>query len=131
MEHKIDWNEFEILKEMDFVVPLKRVGVITRTVLEAVYLFYRPRRIVVVTARAEAVMLRLLSPFWSIGPVLIMTEEDFFVPTFGLSTADLLMDYDATRPGDHREPGWWIQQLIKLGAATQVPNISPVYVGEF
>jgi hypothetical protein len=30
--------------------------------------------------------------------------------------------------GDQREPGWWIQQLIKLGASTQIPNISPTYV---
>lgn len=30
--------------------------------------------------------------------------------------------------GDQREPGWWIQQLIKLGAATQIENISPTYV---
>ena len=30
--------------------------------------------------------------------------------------------------GDQREPGWWIQQLIKIGAATQIPNISSAYV---
>lgn len=30
--------------------------------------------------------------------------------------------------GDQREPGWWIQQLIKLGGATQIANISSTYV---
>jgi len=30
--------------------------------------------------------------------------------------------------GDQREPGWWVQQLIKLGAATQIQGISSVYV---
>lgn len=132
MEHNIDYNEYEILREMDFIVPLKQVGIITRTVLEAIYLFYRPRRIVVVTSRAEAIILRLLSPFWSIGanPLFILTEEDYFIPNFNITKEDILNQYDPTRGSDQREPGWWIQQLIKLGAATQVPDISPVYVGK-
>ncbi len=116
MEHSIDWSEFEILRETDFIVPLKQVGLITRTVLEAVHLFYRPRRIVVVTARSEAVLLRLLSPFWSVGPALqIIAEEDYFMPNFGLSLLDLLAEYDTSRSDDRqREPGWWIQVCIHM-----------------
>jgi hypothetical protein len=132
MEHSIDWGEYEILRETDFIIPLKRVGLITRTVLEAVQLFYRPRRIVVVTPRSEAALLRLLSPFWSVGPALhIIAEEDYFKPNFGLSIGDLMAEYGAPSEDERRrEPGWWLQQLIKLGAGTQVPNISPVYVGK-
>jgi hypothetical protein len=33
-----------------------------------------------------------------------------------------------TDSGDQREAGWWIQQLIKLGAASQVVDISATYV---
>ena len=52
------------------------------------------------------------------------------MPNFGLKLGNIIAEYDRDRGGDQREPGWWIQQLIKLGAATQIPGISPVYIGK-
>ena len=113
---------------VDFIVPLKQVGLITRSVLEAIREFYQPRRIIVVTRKAEGAILRKLSPFWRCGVIETIDEETFFVPNFNLTFEDIVSEYDANRPGDQREPGWWIQQLIKLGAGTQIPNVSPTYV---
>jgi hypothetical protein len=127
MEHIIDSSELEITSEMDFVVPLKQVGLITRAVLEALHRFYRPRRIFVISSNREALMLRILLPYWEVGYVEFIAEETFFVPNYNLLLSDLLKEYDTNRPGDQREPGWWIQQLIKLGAATQIPDISTYY----
>jgi hypothetical protein len=127
MEHPSNDIEFEITSKIDFIVPLKQVGLITKAVLEAIHLFYRPRRIVVVTAAVETVILKELVPYWNCGPVECINEETFFEANFGLSFESILAEYDHKRPGDQREPGWWIQQLIKLGAS-QIPNISPTYV---
>lgn len=116
------------MASVDFVVPLKQVGLVTRSVLEGVHRFYRPRRIIVVTRKSETEILKKLAPFWDVGCVECVEEESFFVPNFNLTLEEIVAEYDAKRPGDQREPGWWIQQLIKLGAATQIAGISPTYV---
>jgi len=128
MDHLQNASEMSITATLDFVVPLKQIGLITRAVLEAIHLFYRPRRVIVVSAAKEEKSLRLLLPHWNVGHVEFLAEEDFFRPNFSLSVSDLVAEYDPRRPGDQREPGWWIQQLIKLGAATQIQGISEFYV---
>lgn len=117
--------ESAVLQEVDFVMPLKRVGLLTRAVLEAIRQLYRPRRIVVVAPQAEARLLDLLAGMWDIGPLFTMAEEEFFHPIATLD--EILAEYGE---GGHapREVGWWVQQLIKLGAATQVPGLSQAYV---
>jgi hypothetical protein len=45
-----------------------------------------------------------------------------------LSFEEIIKEYDITRGSEQREPGWWLQQLIKLGAATQIDKLSPVYI---
>jgi hypothetical protein len=127
-EHKISKSELELTCDIDFVVPLKQVGLITRAVLEAIRLFYKPRRIIVVTAKEEANVLKELVKRWKCGVVECLEEETFFENNFSLSLEKIRSYYDFNRPGDQREPGWWIQQLIKLGAAYQIKDISPVYV---
>ncbi|CAM9861737.1 unnamed protein product, partial [Ectocarpus fasciculatus] len=107
-------------------MPMKQVGLLTRTVLEAVHALYGPRRVVVVAPRREVALLRALSAHWDVDPLELICEEDFFSPTIRLS--ELLGEYEDSRSGEQREPGWWLQQLIKLGAAFQVPGISPVYI---
>lgn len=122
-------TDVDLLRGTDFVMPLKRVGLLTRSVLEALHAFYRPRRVVMVLPRLEARLLEALLPAWSTGPVQLIAEEDFFLPLATLP--QILAQYDdapeRVETGLHREPGWWLQQLIKLGAASQVPDISPVY----
>ncbi len=128
IEHSATDDELELTADIDFVVPLKQVGLITRAVLEAIKLFYKPRRIVVVTAQDEARILKDLVQRWDCGRVECLNEETFFQPNFGLSLEAIRATYDYNRHGEQREPGWWIQQLIKLGAATQINDISSVYV---
>ena len=128
MEHKITAQQLEILSEVDFLVPLNQVGLITRSVLEALELFYKPRKIIVVTSKKEADILRNLTIHWDINHLELIHEEDFFKPNFNLSFEEIIEEYDITRGFQQREPGWWIQQLIKLGAATQIDNLSPTYI---
>jgi len=128
MEHVCNDIEMSITGDMDFIVPLKQVGLITRAVLESIRLFYRPKRIIVVTAKSEADILNKLHIFWDVGPLICLEEETFFIKNYNISLNDLLKEYDFDKPGDKREPGWWIQQLIKLGSSTQIDGISPVYV---
>ena len=128
MEDKNTIQQLEILSEIDFVVPLKQVGIITRSVLEALESFYHPRRIIVVTSKKESDILINLVKYWDVKCVKIIYEEDFFISNFNLKIEDIIQEYDITRGNEQREPGWWIQQLIKLGAATQVDGISNNYI---
>ena len=43
--------------DMDFVIPLKKVGLFTRAVLEGIELFYHPKRVFIVTNKQEIVLL--------------------------------------------------------------------------
>jgi len=129
MEHIPDRGQFRQQSETDFVIPLKQVGLITRAVLEGVYARYSPRRIIVVTSRREIRILMKLAPTWSVNRLEYVAEEDFFLPNFNLTMSDILSEYDMSRGPQQREPGWWIQQLIKLGAGTQIPCLSNVYAG--
>ena len=53
MEHIATKEEMEITGNMDFIVPLKQIGLISRAVLEAISQFYKPRRIIVVSSKVE------------------------------------------------------------------------------
>ena len=128
MDHPVTCEQLEILSAVDFIVPIKQIGLITRAVLEAIYLFYRPRRIIVITAKKEGEILGKIGKYWNLKNLEIVFEEDFFKPNFGLTLEEIINEYDANRKGDQREAGWWIQQLIKLGASTQIDRISPTYI---
>ncbi len=128
MEHSAIAAELEITCQMDFLVPLKQIGLITRSVLEAISQFYCPRRIIVVSTKSEGLMLSSLLPYWDVGKVEFVDEDIFFKKNFSLTFADITNEYDHNRKGDQRESGWWMQQLIKLGAATQISDISEHYV---
>ena len=128
MHHPISAHENEITSKMDFVVPLKRVGLITRAVLEAIHLLYTPRRIIIVSVKSERAILKSVVSSWAVGRVEFIEEEMFFQRNFNLTIDGIIEQYDKCREGDQREPGWWIQQLIKLGAASQIPDLSEDYV---
>lgn len=127
MEHHQNEQEMYVTRQMDFIVPLKQIGLITRAVLEAIFAFYEPRRIIVVTPQREGRILMKLVHQWKVERVEYFSEEAYFKQNFNLEMKDIIAEYDINRSGDQREPGWWIQQLIKLGAATQIPNISTNY----
>jgi hypothetical protein len=128
MEHNATSQELQILSGIDFIVPLKQIGLITRAVLESLELFYHPRRIIVITCKKEADILTSLVKHWNVGIIEVIYEEVFFQQKSGLSIEDIIQEYDMQREGEQREPGWWIQQLIKLGAATEIEGISNVYI---
>lgn len=101
------------MSTVDFIVPLKQVGIITRSVLEAIQEFYQPRRIIVVTKKIEGEILSKLVPYWNVGPVECMDEAVFFVKNFGLNFEDIIAEYDATRPGNYYVPSTYSQSLGK------------------
>ena len=100
MEHVASSDEMLAMSTVDFIVPLKQVGIISRSVLEAIHQFYQPRRIIVVTKKAEADILNKLLPYWTVGPVQCVDEETFFLRNFNLTFADIIAQYDPTRPGN-------------------------------
>ena len=116
------------MNEIDFVIPLKQSGVITRAVLECVHAFYTPRRTIIITSRVEIESLKNLIFDWNVSKVEFVAEEDFFLPNMSLRIEDIYAEYDSIPHSDHREFGWWFQQLIKLGVASQIKNISDNYV---
>ena len=99
MEHRATPDEMQAMSTIDFVVPLKQIGIITRSVLEAIHNFYRPRRIIVVTKRIERDILNKLLPFWDVGLVQCVDEETFFIRNYGLTFESIIAEYDHNRPG--------------------------------
>ncbi|RYY77450.1 hypothetical protein EON63_18745 [archaeon] len=129
MEHPATPDELAILSQMDFIVPLKQFGLISRAVLEGVYHFYKPRRIILVTSERERhIFHNLVVPYWSVGVIEFVPEETFFLPHLHLTLDQIKAEYDDARGPEQREVGWWLQQLVKLGAASQVEGISEHYV---
>ena len=100
MEHVGTVDEMQAISNVDFIVPLKQVGIITRSVLEAIHEFYQPRRIIVVTKKVETDILKNLLPYWNVGHVQCIDEETFFVRNFNLTFADIIAEYDPNRPGN-------------------------------
>lgn len=90
-------EEAAAMAAIDFVMPLKQVGIITRSVLEAVFAFYAPRRVVIVTSTLEIALLQSLLPSWRVGRVEFVAEETFFLPNFHLTMQDILNEYDYNR----------------------------------
>ena len=113
---------------MDFVVPIKKMGMFTQSVLEGISLFYEPKRIIVVTSKSEIPILHEQLRTWKIGYIEIIDENIFFVEHFALTMDDLENIFQKTTDVKHREFGWWYQQMIKLGASSQIKDISENYV---
>ena len=114
---------------IDFVVTLKKVGLFTRAVLEGIYLFYCPRRIFIVTHPSEFHLVQDME-IDEIHKILhYINEETYFCRHFNLTRKDLEREFEKTpKEAPHREFGWWFQQMIKLGASTQIEEISDYFV---
>ena len=139
-------------KRIDFVVPIKKIGMFTKAVLEGIETFYAPKRIFVVTNQEEKDVLEK-EIIVNNKEIVFVDEETFFVKHFGLTMTDLNQVFCKQKNdcngnsnhgnsnhgnsnhgnsnhgnSNHREFGWWYQQLIKLGAFTQIEDISESYV---
>ena len=110
----------------DFVIPLYRVRWNTRAVLEGLTTHYSPRSIHIITPATEAHALREMCQGWTVGPVYIHEEEPFFQKTCGLSKDAICAELDLGE--SLYTPGWFYQQLLKLGASEGIDDLSEWYV---
>jgi len=136
-----------IMSQTDIVVPLKTRGVIFRAVLGAVYSFYRPRRLIVVSCKSEIAWLQNQLPNWQrlgeVGEVECADEETLFEPLgftrsslkiyFQQCASELRKSTDeqikqSIANAGEREFGWWYQQLLKLGVGSMLKLSSNYFV---
>ena len=109
---------------MDFVIPLHRANPIFRATIESIIKFYSPRYIHIILPFLE--IDKIKSNSWNTLNTRLnfIPEETFFNP---LSKTDLEKLYKKI-DDNSREFGWWYQQIIKMGAVKNIPNISDPYV---
>jgi hypothetical protein len=111
---------------MDFVIPLHRYHNMVRTTVEAIQKFYSPKKIYIITPEIYTSNIDLLSMYWD-GLVVTIPEETFFLKNYGLHVDDIKKIFNNNEDSRSREFGWWYQQLIKLGAYTQISGLSDPY----
>ncbi|MEM9215845.1 MAG: DUF6492 family protein [Cyanobacteria bacterium P01_F01_bin.150] len=109
----------------DFVIPLFKVRWNTRAVLEGLSSHYQPRSIHVITPGPEARSLQSLSQEWTTASLRIHEEETFF-PGEVLSKESICAELDLGQ--SLYTPGWFYQQLLKLGAFEGIENLSEWYM---
>ena len=114
---------------VDFVIPLHRYHYMVRTVVEAIHHFYSPRTIYIVTPKPDAEIVKQNAIYWEGGrTVKVFEEETFFMKNHGLHYRDIYDWFNQKKDERSREFGWWYQQLIKLGASTQIEGLSSTYI---
>ncbi|MEL7503969.1 MAG: DUF6492 family protein [Cyanobacteria bacterium J06554_6] len=118
---KEDFNQ----QDFDIVIPLFRVRWNTRAVLEGLTHHYRPRSIHIITPAPEAKLLQSEARSWKTAPLFIHPEEDFFNPV-GLTKETICSELDLGE--SLYTPGWFYQQLLKLGAFEGIANLSEWYL---
>lgn len=110
----------------DFVIPLYKIRWSTRAVLEAISLYYEPRSIQIITSTTEAELLRKKSLQWQTAPINVHEEETFFVKPAGLTKEEICQELNLGE--SLYNPGWFYQQLLKLGASEGIENLSEWYI---
>lgn len=110
----------------DLVIPLYQQRWNTRAVLEGLSQHYAPRRIHVITPEREARSLSQSIANWTLAPTTIHPEEPFFQAQTGLSKDEICAELDLGQ--SLYTPGWFYQQLLKLGAPAGIADLSEWYV---
>lgn len=113
------------LSDFDFVIPLYRWRWNTRAVLEGLATHYRPRAVHIITPAPEVRSLQTRAREWEIPPLYIYEEEVFFQKQ-GLSKEVICAELDLGE--SLYTPGWFYQQLLKLGAPEGIEGLSEWYV---
>ncbi|MEO1691494.1 MAG: DUF6492 family protein [Cyanobacteria bacterium J06631_6] len=111
--------------EYDFLIPLYRVRWNTRAVLEGITRHYQPRTIHLVAPETQVAQLSLLAQDWSISRLQLHPEEEFFNSS-DLTKKSICAELDLGK--SLYTPGWFYQQLLKLGAFTAIDSLSEWYV---
>ena len=109
----------------DFLIPLYRVRWNTRAVLEGITIRYRPRKIHVIAPSSQVKQLQELSPSWSLDSLELHQEEEFFNST-NLTKEKICAELDLGK--SLYTPGWFYQQLLKLGAFIGIASLSEWYL---
>ncbi|MFP4008101.1 MAG: DUF6492 family protein [Spirulinaceae cyanobacterium] len=111
----------------DFVIPLFQVRWNTRAVLEGITTHYQPRTIHIIAPAPQAEFLRSVpvEQSWQTAPLVIHAEETFFQKC-GLTKDALCAEIDLSE--SLYTPGWFYQQLLKLGAFEGIENLSEWYM---
>lgn len=110
----------------DFVIPLFKARWNTRAVFEGITAHYSPRSIHVVTPATEARSLREVVGDWQTAPLYIHEEEVFFAKNLGLTKDAICAELDLGE--SLYNPGWFYQQLLKLGTFEGLEDLSEWYV---
>ena len=109
----------------DFVIPLYRIRWNTRAVLEGITSHYQPRSIHVIAPSSEAISLQEISKDWHTA-TLHTHEEELFFQKIGLTKDRICAELDLGQ--SLYTPGWFYQQLLKLGAFEGIDSLSEWYV---
>lgn len=107
---------------LDFVIPVKKNNIILRTVVEGIVSFYSPRTIYIITDLRSTLEIFEHSLFWKKGNTKIQTIDESLFEKDKLKNKYTYIDEKS------REFGWWFQQIIKLDAVNQIPNLSDPFV---
>ena len=110
----------------DFVIPLYRWRWNTQAVLESITTHYAPRSIHIITPESEVASLSQKVEDWQVAPVCIHNEDSFFEEKSGLTKDAICAELDLG--ASLYNPGWFYQQLLKLGAPEGIENLSEWYV---
>lgn len=109
----------------DFVIPLYRIRWNTQAVLEGITSHYQPGAIHIIAPNLEAQSLQEISQEWQTAPLYIHEEESFF-QKYDLTKDQICAELDLGK--SLYTPGWFYQQLLKLGAFEGIDNLSEWYV---
>jgi hypothetical protein len=114
---------------MDFVIPVKCRNLIIRSVIECIVQNYNPRNVYIITPCVFINALKADSQTWKLKSTNIVycEEENFFTNKYNMTKSDIESMYFYKDEND-REFGWWYQQLIKLGALSQIPQLSDPFM---
>ena len=109
----------------DFVIPLYRVRWNTRAVLEGITTHYHPRSIHVIAPAEQVNKLKQESQDWQTAQLNLHEEETFFNSN-SLTKEKICAELDLEQ--SLYTPGWFYQQLLKLGAFEGIKSLSEWYV---
>lgn len=113
-------------EHFDIVIPLFKIRWNTRPVLEGLIHHYSPRTIHIITPQQEAHLLSAKIKEWNLACISIHPEEAFFAQKCGLSKDSICAELDLGT--SLYTPGWFYQQLLKLGAPEGIENLSEWYL---
>ncbi|PZV20831.1 MAG: hypothetical protein DCF21_03820 [Leptolyngbya sp.] len=112
-------------ESFDVVMPLYRCRWNTQAVLEGITTHYAPRAIHIIAPEQEAQALKEKAQGWQVASLFTHSEESFFEGC-GLTKDAICAELDLG--ASLYTPGWFYQQLLKLGAAEGIPDLSEWYV---